>query len=737
MTDVKTGETLFSEGKIEEAEKCFLDLLKKEPTNAEALNDLGVMQHAKGNVKGAEDLFLKAIAAKQEYLDAYLNLVDLYQDAKRWSEAIAQLEECIQIENKDPNLFNMLGTFCLEMGNTEKARMALIKSLELNPDQELVRDSLMELEKKDAGPQISFQEKPLNILFVQEAPCIRNYKMATALRARGHRVSLAYNKARLSQMYKGLSDDVYDENIQIANFRQLWDISKNYDIVHCHNEPDILTVAALAGDAPVVHDTHDLISLRANGDPNLSYFEGVANRGAAGRVYTTPYQMEEAQKLYGVNGPSVVFHNYVSQCDLPKRTLSKLSARDGKIHIAYEGGIGGNGHRDFFTLFVELARLGNHIHIYPTFYDKEIARYFSEFPNIHYNNPLSPKQIIEAMSQFDLGIIPFNLEKGNKRFLDSTIANKLFEYLAAGLPVLASPLRSYIDYFSKNPVGITFQDVKDIIESIPRLKQLAETTDFSKLIFTYEGEIERLEEFYRAVLNNVSRKVQGGVDEATRARQYWQGRGVIGYYFEEGPQSIGIVNAVKNLREQEDIESVLEFGCNVGRNLYCLRRNFGELRLSGIDINRDAINVGRQHYKLPLVHGGEEKLNEIEDGAYDVVFTVSVLDHIPHVEAVLRELLRIAKKYFIAIEPFSESKEDASKYAVANYSYFWDYPALFSKFGAAIVQDRAYPISDQGLGPFYHLYIVKPVQCQNDRGAKRTTHQISDELRNLREPNGE
>ena len=149
MTDVKTGETLFSEGKIEEAEKCFLDLLKNEPTNAEALNDLGVIQHAKGNVKGAEDLFLKAIAAKQEYLDAHLNLVDLYQDAKRWSEAIAQLEKCIQIKNKDPNLFNMLGTFCLETGNTEKGRMALIKSLELNPDQELVRDSLSALKMQN------------------------------------------------------------------------------------------------------------------------------------------------------------------------------------------------------------------------------------------------------------------------------------------------------------------------------------------------------------------------------------------------------------------------------------------------------------------------------------------------------------------------------------------------------------------------------------------------------------
>jgi len=152
MTDISKGETLFAEGNVEEAEKCFLDLLKKEPTNAEALNDLGVIQHAKGNAKGAEDLFLKAIAAKEDYLEALLNLVALYQNAERWSEAIAQLEKCIQIENKDPKLFNMLGTFSLEMGNTEKARMALIKSLELNPDQETVRESMERLEKRGLAP---------------------------------------------------------------------------------------------------------------------------------------------------------------------------------------------------------------------------------------------------------------------------------------------------------------------------------------------------------------------------------------------------------------------------------------------------------------------------------------------------------------------------------------------------------------------------------------------------------
>jgi len=698
MTDVKTGEALFAEGKVEKAEKCFLDLLENDPMNAETLNNLGVVQHTKGNIQEAEDFFLKALAAKEDCLEALLNLVDLYQNAKRWKEASVHLERSIEIENKDANLFNQLGTIYLEMAETEKARVTLKKSLELNPDQQIVADSLRALEKKGSAPRIAISEKPLNILFVQEAPCIRNYKMATALRSRGHRISLAYTKARLSQMYKGLSDDVYDENVHISNFRQLWDLSRHYDIVHCHNEPDVLTVAALAGDAPVIHDTHDLISLRANGDLNLAYFEGVANRGATGRVYTTPYQMEEAQKLYGVNGPSLVFYNYVSESDLATSLLPKRSTEDGKVHIVYEGGIGGNGHRDFFSLFVELAKLGNHIHIYPTFYDTEIARYFSEFPNIHYNNPLSPKHIIEAMSQFDFGIIPFNLEKGNKRFLDSTIANKLFEYLAAGLPVLASPLRSYIDYFSKNPVGITFQDEKDIIENIPRLKKIAESTDFSRQVFTYEKQVAELEHFYRHAMNQGSRTEGAKVKEYSdmssrkmpcrlcgsmhteRIKEIYDFQVIFcgdcelyfvhpvpteefskQWYSEQEKKkrwnndlNLAIEANHKQNKEtyetyfatiSENIElrggeKVLEIGCFDGLFL----KKFADIgyECKGIDLNRYFIEYGRQKYGLDLECGTIFDFNFPEE-TFDIVIFNQLLEHLPDPIRFLVEVRRILK----------------------------------------------------------------------------------------------
>lgn len=131
---LKQGEALFAEGKIEEAEKYFLNLLEEDPTNAEILNNLGAVYYSRENFDKAEDFFLKAFKANDNYLDALLNLADLYQNTNCWEEAANHLEKYTSIDGQDPNLFNQLGMVYLEMGDAEKARAALAESLELNPN---------------------------------------------------------------------------------------------------------------------------------------------------------------------------------------------------------------------------------------------------------------------------------------------------------------------------------------------------------------------------------------------------------------------------------------------------------------------------------------------------------------------------------------------------------------------------------------------------------------------------
>ena len=160
MTTIKESEALFAQGKIEEAEKCFLNLLKNDPKNPEILNNLGVIQHAKSNLQEAEGYFLKAVEVKEDYLDALLNLVDLYQEVTRWEDVTTQLEKCIAINTQEPNLYNQLGMVYLEMGGTDNAIKALNHSLDLNPYQEIVRDSLNALEANVGVPGKAVEKSP-------------------------------------------------------------------------------------------------------------------------------------------------------------------------------------------------------------------------------------------------------------------------------------------------------------------------------------------------------------------------------------------------------------------------------------------------------------------------------------------------------------------------------------------------------------------------------------------------
>ncbi len=140
------GEKLFAEGKVEEAEECFLELLADNPTNAEILNNLGVIHHARKDFGKAEDYFLNACDVQDDNLDAMLNLAGLYQEDKRWKDAAILLEKCITLNPGELNYYLLLGRIYLEMDNSVKARVVLTKVLELDPDQDIVHEILDSLE---------------------------------------------------------------------------------------------------------------------------------------------------------------------------------------------------------------------------------------------------------------------------------------------------------------------------------------------------------------------------------------------------------------------------------------------------------------------------------------------------------------------------------------------------------------------------------------------------------------
>ena len=90
---LKQGEALFAEGKIEEAEKSFLEIIEKDPENKEALNNLGVVAFHNQDTQKAIDYLAKSLEIDPFYKDAIFN----YSDVLRTLNILHELTPFLEI----------------------------------------------------------------------------------------------------------------------------------------------------------------------------------------------------------------------------------------------------------------------------------------------------------------------------------------------------------------------------------------------------------------------------------------------------------------------------------------------------------------------------------------------------------------------------------------------------------------------------------------------------------------
>ncbi|MDI7863637.1 class I SAM-dependent methyltransferase [Rhizobiaceae bacterium n13] len=105
---------------------------------------------------------------------------------------------------------------------------------------------------------------------------------------------------------------------------------------------------------------------------------------------------------------------------------------------------------------------------------------------------------------------------------------------------------------------------------------------------------------------------------------------------------------------------ILEVGPNAGRNLAYLH-DMGFTNLAGIEINPAAVEVMRRSYPqladIPItVSPIEDAIKAIEDGSFDLIFTMAVLEHV-HSDSnwIFAEMARIASNLLTIEDEISTS----------------------------------------------------------------------------------
>jgi glycosyltransferase involved in cell wall biosynthesis len=354
---------------------------------------------------------------------------------------------------------------------------------------------------------------PMRVLFLQQQPCVRALKYAVALRtARPDiRLAFAYRGVTLSGLY-GNGDELFDRWYRLRDGleRDLRNAVDEFrpDLIHSHNLPDALTVLVLdviGGSIPVVHDVHDLQSLRRtpyeDGFPEpreVIALEKRAVEESAALVTVSEELLTEIGVRHRLPARVLTFPNYALRRDLPRELPPPDRPRNGALRLVYQGTLAMNdGHYDLRDLFATITAANVKLDVYP---NRPVPDYRGLGLDIR--RKLPPARLLAALPAYDLGWAGFNTAL-NAAHLDTALPNKVYEYIGCGLPVLALRHKALARVVDTHGVGVVLDGLDNLAERLDALdlvtlrRQVAKT----RFDFTVEAQIEQLLDFYESVVS--------------------------------------------------------------------------------------------------------------------------------------------------------------------------------------------------------------------------------------------
>lgn len=132
--DLKRGLDLHQKGQLAEAGEVYRDILKKDPDNVDALNLLGVILQAAGELETAIVLLERATVLAPDYAAPYVNLGNALQLARRAEDAVDAFEKAIALDPEQPAAANNLASVLNDLGRHEEALDACVVALKKAPD---------------------------------------------------------------------------------------------------------------------------------------------------------------------------------------------------------------------------------------------------------------------------------------------------------------------------------------------------------------------------------------------------------------------------------------------------------------------------------------------------------------------------------------------------------------------------------------------------------------------------
>lgn len=339
--------------------------------------------------------------------------------------------------------------------------------------------------------------------------CIRSHKKSMCLTNLGHQVDFVANFVAPCHSVSGYERlhiySVETPEHGIVNDRQLKNIvqllSKEVDIFAVDNEPNwIFRTVRDNTDKPVVFDIHDWTSIRDNAIPWEVENEKYALANADAFVVPSKGYLRRIREVS--KKPSLLLYSKVPSFLFAKEPLVK------KRGLVYEGGLKGKDENQLYNFdyrnwakFINKAVEG--------FTDRQAVLIsandgddFSEYqnPKIVLKMPMLYNDMIQEMAQYECGLVgtPFPV----KDFEDS-MPNKLFEYIASGIPCVVVNSPEAEKYVTEHGLGVGVRDASEIASAMDKLTGLPVKMERHR--HSMETEIPALVELYGSLCGKSER----------------------------------------------------------------------------------------------------------------------------------------------------------------------------------------------------------------------------------------
>ena len=131
---VKQAVTAHEEGRFEEAENLYREILKIEPKNLTANYNFSVLLHKLNRLDQAEVNYKKLIELIPDYAEAHNNLGAVLVDLDRLEEAVLSYRKTIELKPTFIQAYNNLGAALHKLGRLNEAAKNYKKAIIFNPD---------------------------------------------------------------------------------------------------------------------------------------------------------------------------------------------------------------------------------------------------------------------------------------------------------------------------------------------------------------------------------------------------------------------------------------------------------------------------------------------------------------------------------------------------------------------------------------------------------------------------